>query len=215
MMTLTDPFIVAVTGKSGSGKTALAEGVARKLNELSDDLVLILPLDCYYLDLSHLSVEERAATDFDQTETLDWELLKDQLEELRAGRAVERPVYLFDVHTRGPESTPTPASDVIIIEGLFAFDERIEDMVHLKVYIDIDDDAAYQRRLRRDVCERGRTPETVESQFFRQAAPAFRRNVEPLKGTAGVVVDGRDDLALSVNKVIERIREEMPTLISR
>ena len=169
--------IIGVCGGSGSGKTTLARELAR---ELGSGQTSIISFDSYYHDLAHLTTEQRAAVNYDAPDSLDVDLLTDHLDALRRGAGIAVPVYDFATHTRSGDVDLIEASDFVIIEGilLFAFAE-IRDLLDYLVYLDCPDDIRFQRRLVRDVNERGRTPDSVAEQWDTTVAPMHRLHVEP------------------------------------
>ncbi len=169
--------IIGVCGGSGSGKTTLARELAR---EIGSGRTTIISFDSYYHDLAHLTTEQRAAVNYDAPESLDVELLTDHLAALRRGAEIAVPVYDFASHTRSGDVTIVEATDFVVIEGilLFAFAE-IRDLIHYRVYLDCPGDIRYQRRLARDVNERGRTPDSVAEQWENTVAPMHDLHVEP------------------------------------
>jgi uridine kinase len=194
------PYLIGIAGPSGAGKTTLAERVAREL------AAPILSLDCYYRELDGLPLEERARTNFDEPDALDRELLFSQLAQLAAGAAIEAPVYDFARHTRAPETTPVPAAEFVIVEGLFALLwEEVRALFGTKVFVSAGDGLCFERRLERDARERGRTPESVGEQYRRTVRPMAERHILPTQAFADVVVDGAGPLDLSVSAVLAHV----------
>ncbi len=169
--------IIGVCGGSGSGKTTLARELGRVLGV---DRTGIISFDSYYHDLAHLTTEQRATVNFDAPESLDVDLLTDHLAALRRGAGIAVPVYDFATHTRSGDIDLVEAGPFVIIEGilLFAFAE-IRDLIDYRVYLDCPADIRYQRRLVRDVNERGRTPDSVAEQWETTVAPMHDLHVEP------------------------------------
>lgn len=169
--------IIGVCGGSGSGKTTLARELAR---ELGSSRTGILSFDSYYHDLAHLTTEQRATVNYDAPASLDVELLTDHLAALRRGVEIAVPIYDFATHTRSGDVDIIEATDYVVIEGilLFAFAE-IRDLIDYRVYLDCPRDIRYQRRLVRDVNERGRTAHSVAEQWETTVAPMHDLHVEP------------------------------------
>ncbi len=169
--------IIGVCGGSGSGKTTLARELARKLGSGRN---AILSFDSYYHDLAHLSTAERALVNFDAPDSLDVRLLTDHLAALRRGAEIAVPIYDFASHTRSGDVDIVEATEYVVIEGilLFAFAE-IRELIDYRVYLDCPGDIRYQRRLVRDVNERGRTPASVAEQWDNTVAPMHNLHVEP------------------------------------
>lgn len=169
--------IIGVCGGSGSGKTTLARELGR---ELGSDRTALISFDSYYHDLADLTTAERAGVNFDAPESLDVKLLTDHLSALRRGAEIAVPVYDFSSHTRSGDVDIIEASNFVVIEGilLFAFAE-VRELIDYRVYLDCPADIRYQRRLVRDVNERGRTSDSVAEQWDMTVAPMHDLHVEP------------------------------------
>jgi uridine kinase len=200
--------VIGLAGCSGSGKTTLANELARTLNGIH------FPLDNYYRDLSHLPPDERAGKNFDDPATIESSLLASHVAALGRGEAVERPVYDFATHTRLPGRTETVLpGPVVIVEGIFAlYYAELLPLYRLAVYVDTPDQLCYHRRLRRDVTERGRTPESVRRQYETTVRPSALEWVRPSMANADLVVDGTLELDWKVELVIRALREVPDTL---
>ena len=155
------PVVVGIVGCSGSGKTSLARALAASLDGTH------FPLDHYYRDLGHLPLEERCQQDFDHPRMLEAELLTSHIATLASGRGIERPLYDFETHTRVRNQTEYIAPGrFILVDGIFALHyDALRSLYGLSIYVDTPDDVCYQRRLARDVRERGRSPESVAAQY--------------------------------------------------
>jgi uridine kinase len=197
------PLMVAVAGASGSGKTTLAVELARALGGLH------FSLDTYYRDLSHLPLEERALQNFDDPATIEIPLLASHIAELAQGHAIERPVYSFSEYIRVPGETETirPGA-VVVVEGLFTlYFPELRPFYQFSIYVDTSDDVCFQRRLKRDVEERGRAPESVRRQYDATVRPCGLAFVRPLADFADLVVDGTDPLDFKVELAINTMRK--------
>jgi len=196
-------FVIGIAGPSCAGKSELARRLAHKLG------ARILPLDCYYRDLSHLPLDERCGMNFDVPEALDVPLLIQQLSLLAEGCEITRPVYDFRQHVRAPEPERVVPAEFIILEGLFAlYWEEVRRRLALKVFVEAPPEVCLARRLERDVRERGRTPESVVEQYERTVRPMAERYILPTRALADVVVSGLAPIEESVACVLELIREE-------
>lgn len=194
--------LVGIAGPSGSGKTCLARAL---VEHLGPEAVTLIPLDAYYRDLTDLEPQLRSQSNFDSPEALDDRLMIRQLGGLAQGRSVELPVYRFDTHTRAPRGTLVAAASTVIVEGLFAlYWVRLRELLKLKVFVDIDGEAALSRRIERDVQERGRTPESVRRQYERTVRPMYERYILPTRDRADVVLDGTRPVDQLVNELLER-----------
>ncbi len=176
--------IIGISG--GSGKTTF---VNRVRAESAGVDVLILQLDHYYHDLSRLAPEARDRNNFDHPDAIDSSLLMTQLAELAKGRPVFRPSYDFATHTRSKETVQIFPAPVIILDGIFTlYWPEIRNILSLSIFVDVDDDVRFIRRLMRDVNERGRTVEGVIQQYLSTVKVMHDQNVAPQKHAADIVV---------------------------
>ena len=194
--------VIAVGGCSGSGKTTLARELAVQLD------AVLFPLDFYYRDLSHLSLEERGTHNFDHPESLEHGLIVEQLVRLRDGDAIDRPVYDFSTHARLRGVTehiaPRP---FVVVEGILALHyPELQLLYDTTVYVDAPHHVCLQRRIHRDVRERGRTEESVREQFELHAMPMADRYVLPCRNHAHLTVSGTESLDWSVELVLRELR---------
>lgn len=196
---------VAIVGGTGSGKTTLSTALATRLG----DRCAVIDHDSYYRDLAHLLPAERAAVNFDHPDSLENSLLADHLHRLRAGRSVDKPTYCFATHTRKPERKWIEPKPVVIVEGilLLALPE-LRNAFDLKVFVDVDDDVRALRRLRRDVSERGRTVESVVSQWLQTVRPMHERFVAPSRRSADIVISGEAPTDQSVARLMAQIEAQ-------
>jgi uridine kinase len=195
------PVMVAIAGCSGSGKTTLAAELARTLGGVH------FHFDNYYRDLSHLRLAERALQNFDDPALIESPLLISHVAALAQGQTIERPLYDFAAYIRNPNETETlRPGPFILVEGLFAL-HYAELLPHyqLRVYVDTPDELCFERRLRRDMEQRGRTAESVRRQYDATVRPASVAWVRPSAVNADLVVDG----AGALDWKVERVRSEM------
>jgi len=197
------PLVVAVAGCSGSGKTTLAAELARTLGGLH------FHFDNYYRDLSHLAPEVRAVQDFDDPAILEIELLRDHVAALARGEVVERPIYDFSTHSRVAGKTEAiVARDLLVVEGILALHyAELLPFYQARVFVETPEELCLERRLRRDIAERGRTEESVLAQYAATVKPAAERYVLPSAAVADLVVDGRDELDWKVEQVYTLLRQ--------
>ncbi len=182
------PFIVAITGGSGSGKTTTAGQLLELLKPLQAHLI---SQDDYYKDSKSLAGFDPATYDFDTPSARDHALLAKHLKALRAGKAIDVPVYDFTIHGRREATQHVVPGDVIVLEGTHTLcDPVIFALCDLKVYVDTPDDIRLLRRLLRDIHERGRTPETVANQYLATVRPAYERWTGPSRLNADLIVSG-------------------------
>jgi uridine kinase len=197
------PTVVGIAGCSGSGKTTLADELARTLGGLR------YRLDDYYLDLGHLPLEERMKKNFDDPAMIEVPLLAEHVGALGRGDSVERPVYDFATYTRVPGRTErVDAGPFLVVEGLFAlYYPELSRLYSLRVYIDTPDLLCFERRLKRDVEERGRTPELVRYQYDLTVRPSSEAYVRPSAVHADLVIDGTGALDWKVERVLTEMRK--------
>lgn len=196
------PLIVGIAGASCSGKTELARGLARHLREDA----LPLALDHYYFDRSHIPEPERSHFNFDMPEALDSARLIRDVESLKLGLAIEQPLYSFVTHSRLPETEPLAPRPVVIVEGLFTLHwKQLRDILDLRVYVETPDEECFNRRLKRDVLERGRTPESIQKQYATNVRPMAEAYVRPSAQYADLIVSGVTPLTTSIGAVLNAI----------
>ncbi|MBN1825116.1 MAG: uridine kinase [Candidatus Eisenbacteria bacterium] len=198
------PVVIGIAGGTGSGKTTLAARIAKILEGES---VAALHHDAYYIDRSDLSTEDRAALNYDHPSAFDNRMLMGHLDELLAGRPVERPVYSFVTHTRTDETVPVHAAPIILLEGILVLENpELRERMDIRIFVDCDEDERLIRRLRRDIRERGRTIPAAIEQYLTTVKPMHRQFVEPSKRYADLIVPrgGRNQVALDM--ILARIR---------
>jgi uridine kinase len=191
------PSVIGLAGGTGSGKTTVAEAIVRA----ASGRAAILPQDAYYRAQPDLPFEARALTNYDEPGAFDTDLLVRQIDELLAGRAIERPVYDFSAHDRSHRSVRVEPRALLVVEGILVLHEPLlRERMTLKVFVDAPPDERFIRRLERDVSERGRTAESVIAQYRRTVKPMHDLFVEPTKQHADLIVPegGRNHAALSV-----------------
>jgi len=198
------PIVIGVAGGSGSGKTTV---VSRILGSLGDDQVTVLEHDRYYRDRNDLRLEERAALNYDHPNALETHLLVTHLSALRAGRAVEVPVYDFTLHARKAETETALPRKAIIVEGILIYtDAPLRELMDVKVFVDTDADTRFIRRLRRDVAERGRTMESVIEQYQSTVKPMHLEFVEPSKRYADIIIPVGGYNPIAIDMMLTLIR---------
>ena len=179
-------YIIGIAGGTGSGKTTVVKELVQALPQAS---VAIIPQDSYYKDSSHVPVEERQFINFDHPDAFDWDLLVEQITALRDGKSIEQPTYSYLTCTRQPETVHIEPKEIIIIEGIMALvTPALRDLMDLKIYVDADADDRLIRLIRRDVIERGRTPETVISRYERVVKEMHWEFIEPTKKFADIII---------------------------
>ena len=197
------PVVIGVAGGTGSGKTTVANEI---LQRVGADHVAYIPHDAYYRDLSHLSLHQRTQVNFDHPDSLETELLVEHLKALRAGHAVEIPIYDFTTHTRTQQTRPVEPAPVILVEGILIFAEpALRELFDVKLYVDTDADVRFIRRLRRDVEERGRSVESVCEQYLATVRPMHLEFAEPSKRHADVIIPEGGFNEIAIEMIAARI----------
>ncbi|MGI6359425.1 MAG: uridine kinase [Acholeplasmatales bacterium] len=199
------PVIIAVAGGSASGKTTVTDEILEKLEE---DSVLIIKHDDYYKDQSNITLEERYLTNYDHPNSLDNDLLVSHLKKLIKGETIEKPIYNFVLHTRSDKTEIVKPKRVIILEGILILtDKRIRELSDIKLFVELDDDLRFIRRLSRDVKERGRTVESVINQYLETVKPMHHEFVEPTKRYADVIIPNNLKHDVAVGIIVAKIND--------
>ena len=179
-------LIIGIAGGTGSGKTTVVRNI---VESLPPGEVVLLPLDSYYKDSSHVPMEERQNINFDHPNAFDWDLLTEHVSMLREGKSIEQPTYSYLTSSRLPETIHIEPRKVVIIEGILALcDKDLRDKMDLKVFVDADPDERLIRVIQRDVLERGRTAEAVMERYVRVLKPMHQQFIEPCKRYADLIV---------------------------
>lgn len=199
-------LVVGIAGGTGSGKTTLTRAVVEEFSGHTS----VIYHDNYYKQHDDLTYEQRTKLNYDAPEAFDTDLMVAQLKELIAGNPIETPVYDYSIHNRSEETVRVEPAPVIIVEGILIFaEEEICDLCDIKIFVDTDADVRILRRIKRDVIERGRNLESVESQYLKTVKPMHELYVEPSKRRADIIVPegGRNLVALQM--LMHRIEREV------
>lgn len=200
------PFMVAVAGGTGSGKTTF---VGRLLQHLADLDPLVLQLDHYYRDRSNLDPEAREALNYDHPDAIEMPLLMQHLALLVEGKGFDRPVYDFATHTRKKETVRLEPKKIVILDGIFTLCEpRLYPLFDLKVFIDADTDIRLARRIKRDLATRGRTVDITIDQYIRTVKPMHDLYIEPTKMKADIVIPWVDYNESGAHYLAQLIRQQ-------
>lgn len=198
------PVVIGVTGGSGSGKTS----VTKAINEcFGGHSILILEQDYYYKDQTHLPYEERLKTNYDHPFAFDNDLLIEHINKLLAYESIEKPVYNYSEHTRSSETIHVEPKDVIILEGILVLeDERLRDLMDIKVFVDTDADLRIIRRLLRDIKERGRSIDSVINQYTNVVRPMHNQFIEPTKRYADIIIPEGGSNHVAIDLMVTKIQ---------
>ena len=178
-------LVIGIAGGSGSGKTTLMNNI---VSRFSEDIT-VLSHDSFYRRHDDMTYEERCQLNYDEPAALETELMVKHLNLLRQGQAIDCPVYDFTVHNRSDEVTRIEPSRVIIVEGILIFEnEALRDLMDIRIFVDTDADIRLCRRVKRDVNKRGRSLESVLTQYQQTVKPMYEKYVEPSKKYAHILV---------------------------
>ena len=196
--------IIGIAGGSGSGKSTLV----KKLQEaFGAEDVATLCHDYYYKEQASLSYEQRTQLNYDHPQAFDTDMMIEHIKMLKQGKEIERPVYSFVEHNRTTEKVAVKPSKVIIVDGILIFENReLRDLMDIKVYVDTDADVRLARRIMRDVCNRGRSMESVIEQYLSTVKPMHEEFVEPSKRYADVIIPEGGFNSVAVEMLIQSIR---------
>ena len=195
--------IIGIAGGTGSGKTTLVKRVTAAFN---NEDVLVLNHDNYYKRHDELTYEERCQLNYDHPDSLETDLMVEHLKKLKKGEEIECPVYDFTVHNRSDETMLIKPARVIIVEGILIFtDPWLREQMDMKVFVDTDADVRILRRLVRDVKERGRTIESVVSQYLNTVKPMHEQFVESSKRYADIIVPEGGENMVALTMLCDKI----------
>jgi uridine kinase len=189
-------FLIGIAGGSGSGKTTFA----RKVVKLSQsDSVLLLHQDSFYLPTQPESHNVKGKPNFDHPDAFDWALLREQLRRIKEGKTATTPVYDYVTSSRLEETETVGPAKVCIFDGIYAlWDQEIREMMDLRVFLQVDADIRFIRRLHRDVKERGRTLDSIISQYYDTVRPMHRQFLKPTSQFADILVGEENDIPAEV-----------------
>ena len=198
------PIVIGVAGGSGSGKTSVTRSI---IENFAGRSVLMLEQDYYYKDQGHLPFEERLATNYDHPFAFDNDLLIEHINKLLNYESIEKPVYDYALHTRSQEVIHVEPKDVIILEGILILeDERLRNLMDIKLFVDTDADLRILRRLVRDINERGRTIESVVEQYVTVVRPMHNQFIEPSKRYADIIIPEGGQNHVAIDLMVTKIK---------
>jgi uridine kinase len=207
------PFTIAVAGGTGSGKTTISQALLERIGAHN---IAYLPHDAYYKDLSHLDDNQRRAINFDHPNSMDNALMVQHIQQLQRYEPVELPVYDFMRDTRTEETITVAPNPIILVEGiLILWEQELRDLFDIKIFVDTDADLRFIRRLQRDLVERGRSVDSVITQYLHTVRPMHMEFVEPSKRHADVIIPEGGFNTVAIDMVADRVRAMMQVGQSR
>lgn len=206
------PIIIGIAGGSASGKTLISKRLKKSFE--SSNSVIIIKQDDYYLDQSHMEMQERIKTNYDHPFAFDNDLLVNHLKQLMQRLSIEKPTYDFVNHTRSSVIEHVESADVIVIEGLFVLEhEPLRELCDIKVFVETEADVRFIRRLSRDVHQRGRSLDSVIEQYMKTVRVMHEQFIQPSKKFADVIIPegGKNDVAIDLltTKISSIINQNM------
>jgi len=199
------PVLIGITGGTGSGKSTIAREIYKSF---SKDCIAMIEQDSYYRDQSHLTPGERTKTNYDHPDAFDTALLVKQLNELIEGKAIHKPIYDFEIHNRKSETILVEPREIVIVEGILVLQEKeLRDMLDIKIYVDTDADVRVIRRLVRDINERGRTMDSVITQYLTVVKQMHEQFTENTKRYADIIIPEGGHNKVAIDIITANIRQ--------
>ena len=199
------PILIIVAGGSASGKSTVVNEIIERLKSVH---VAIIKHDDYYVDLTNMPMEERKLVNYDHPSSLDNELLYQHLQDLLNNKAVLKPTYDFIEHNRNTNKELLEPKKVIILEGILSLvDKRIRDLASIKIFVELDDDLRFIRRLTRDINERGRSVESVIQQYLTTVKPMYHKYVKPQKKFCDIIIPNDKSHDVAVDVIVCKIKD--------
>lgn len=197
-------IIIGVFGGTGSGKTTIVNQI---LSKFGSGEMLVISQDAYYKDNSEISYEERCLLNYDHPNSIDFELIYTHLKDLKKGLIISQPVYDFKIHNRTKKTVKISPKKVIILEGILIMNyPKLRSILDLKVYIDANSDVRMERRVNRDISERGRTPKEVINRYITMLIPMHKKFISPMKLHADMVVENHKNTPPNIESLLQKIK---------
>jgi uridine kinase len=202
-MNTTRSIVFGVAGGTASGKTTVAQAV---LGAVGASQIAYLPHDAYYRDMGHLTFEDRSRLNYDHPESLETELMVQHVQQLLGGRPVQTPVYDFMNHRRTAATNLVEPAPIILLDGILIFTHReLRDLMDIKIFVDTDADVRFIRRMQRDMEERGRSLESIVTQYLETVRLMHLEFVEPSKRYADVIIPHGGLNRVAMDMVVSRL----------
>ena len=203
---MNDILVIGIAGGTGSGKTTLMDNLVKRFG----DDVTVLSHDNYYRRRDDMTMEERQNVNYDEPAALETDLMARHLEQLRQGQSILCPVYDFANHNRSDDTIEIVPKGVIIVEGILIFEnQELRDLMDVKIFVDTDADVRLCRRIKRDVNKRGRSLESVLTQYQETVKPMHEKYVEPSKKYADLVVPEGGKNWVALDMIVGRIQRHL------
>lgn len=200
-------IIIGVFGGTGSGKTTIVNQI---LSKFGSGEMLVISQDAYYKDNSEISYEERCLLNYDHPNSIDFELLHTHLKDLKKGLSISQPVYDFKIHNRTKKTVKISPKKVIILEGILIMNyPKLRSLLDLKVYVDANSDIRMERRVNRDISERGRTHKEVINRYITMLIPMHKKFISPMKLHADIIVKNHKNTPPNIGSLLQKIKSMM------
>ncbi|WP_163133682.1 MULTISPECIES: uridine kinase [Agarivorans] len=201
--------VIGISGASASGKSLFSQTIVNDIRtELGDSCIVVINEDSYYKDQSHITPEQRKQTNYDHPKAMDHDLLVEHLKQLKGGEPIEQPQYSYKVNNRMAETRTVKPTKIIVLEGILLFtDPAIREQLDISIFVDTPLDICLARRIQRDVKERGRTLDSVLSQYHNTVRPMFLQFVEPSKQYADVIIPRGGKNRIAIDIINAKIRD--------
>ena len=198
-------LFIGIAGGTASGKTSVANELIKNLHQ---EKVTLINLDSYYIDLSHLELEERKKFNFDHPNSIDWNLVYQNLYNLFQLKKAYKPVYSFTLYNRTNEFEELEPAKIIILEGLFSlYKKELRNLMDLKIFVSAPDDIRLIRRIKRDISQRGRDIDSIIEQYLNFVRPMYIEYVKPTKNYADIIIQNEKSFKSALNLLIALIKE--------
>lgn len=202
-------LVIGIAGGTGSGKTTVVNKILERLDQTQ---VTVIPQDSYYKDNSHLPLEKRQELNFDHPDSIDWTLMVEQIQRLKAGYSIEQPMYSYITCTRSKDTIHIEPTQIIIVEGILIFtDPFLRECLDMKIFVDADPDDRLSRVISRDIVERGRSVNKVLDRYEKTVKPMHLQFIEPTKRYADIIIPQGGHNTVAINMLISTIEQALHT----